>query len=365
MIKVAEELGARVGIATACAMLGVPRSSLYRARSQPLAATTPVTERAKSVRALSAEEQTTVRELLNSARFQDQAPREVYATLLDEGIYLCSWRTMYRILAEQAEVRERRDQLRHPIYNKPELLATAPNQLWSWDITKLKGPVTWSYYYLYVILDVFSRYVVGWLIAEREAAALAHELIGATCTKEGIAAEQLTLHADRGSSMTSKPVAHLLADLGVTKSHSRPYVANDNPFSEAQFKTLKYQPTFPERFGSLEDARAWARPFFDWYNYAHHHSGLGLMTPAIVHRGLADQLYTERQHVLQAAYQAHPERFVRGQPTPPALPTAVWINPPPATTTTTTTQPSDVLVKEADQTLPILSNFRFELSQSA
>ncbi len=363
MIQVAEELGASVGIATACAVLGVPRSSLYRARHTPAAVTSPAPERAKSVRALSAEEQTTVRALLNSARFQDQAPREVYATLLDEGTYLCSWRTMYRILAEADEVRARRDQLRHPPYTKPELLATAPKQLWSWDITKLKGPVTWSYYYLYVILDVFSRYVVGWLIAERESAALAHELIGATCAKEGITAEQLTLHADRGSSMTSRPVAHLLADLGVTKSHSRPYVSNDNPFSEAQFKTLKYHPTFPERFGSLQDARAWARPFFHWYNQAHHHSGLGLMTPAAVHLGLADQLYAARQQVLQAAYQAHPERFVRGQPTPPALPTAAWINPP--ATTTTTTQPSHLFAAEAALTQPLLSNFRFELSHSA
>jgi putative transposase len=362
MIQVAEDLGASIGIATACAVLGVSRSSLYRARSQPLAETTPATERAKSVRTLSSEEKTTVRALLNSARFQDQAPREVYATLLDEGLYLCSWRTMYRILAEADEVRERRDQLRHPTYTKPELLATAPNQLWSWDITKLKGPATWSCYYLYVILDVFSRYVVGWLIAEREAAALASELIDATCHKEGISVAQLTLHADRGSSMTSKPVAHLLADLGVTKSHSRPYVSNDNPFSEAQFKTLKYQPTFPARFGSLQDARAWVRAFFDWYNHQHHHSGLGLMTPAAVHRGLADQLYAQRQQVLQAAYQSHPERFVRGQPGPPALPTAVWINPP--ATTTTTTQPSHSFAKEADLTKPILSNFRFELSQS-
>ncbi len=362
MIQVVEELGASVGTATACAVLGVPRSSLYRARHTPAAGTSPAPERAKSVRALSAEEKTTVRALLNSARFQDQAPREVYATLLDEGSYLCSWRTMYRILAEQAEVRERRDQLRHPTYTKPELLATTPNQLWSWDITKLQGPVTWSYYYLYVILDVFSRYVVGWLLAERESAALAHELIRATCAKEGIAAEQLTLHADRGSSMTSKPVAHLLADLGVTKSHSRPYISNDNPFSEAQFKTLKYQPSFPARFGSLEDARAWARPFFDWYNHAHHHSGLGLMTPAAVHLGHAEHLYQQRQHVLQAAYHAHPERFVRGQPTPPALPTAVWINPP---ATTTTTQPSHLFAEEAALTQPILSNFRFELSQSA
>jgi len=265
---------------------------------------------------------------LNSDRFADCAPRTVYATLLDEQQYLCSWRTMYRILAEADEVRERRDQVRRTGYSAPELLATAPNQLWSWDITKLRGPVTWSYYYLYVILDVFSRAVVGWLIAEREDAELAEALIAETCAKEGIMPQQLTIHADRGSAMTSKVVAQLLCDLGVAKTHSRPHVSNDNPYSEAQFKTLKYRPSYPDRFGSLADARQWARAFFDWYNHEHRHSGIGLLTPATVHQHQAPRQLAARQLVLDVAYAAHPERFVRGRPVPPVLPTAVWINPP-------------------------------------
>jgi putative transposase len=271
-----------------------------------------------------------VREVLNSARFEDCAVRQVYATLLDETTYLCSWRTMYRILAAAGEVRERRNQLRHPTYTKPELLATRPRELWSWDITKLKGPTKWTYYYLYVILDLFSRYVVGWMISERETAELAEAFIAETCAKEGIVPDQLTLHADRGSAMTSKSVALLLADLGVTKTHSRPQVSNDNPYSESQFKTLKYRPDFPAHFGSAADARAWAGPFFQWYNQEHHHSGIGLLTPATVHTGQAAAMIAARQAILLAAYKAHPERFVRGRPKPPDLPTAVWINPPPA-----------------------------------
>jgi putative transposase len=277
---------------------------------------------------LSEEEKVQVRQVLNGERFQDCSPRQVYATLLDEGVYLCHWRTMYRILAEHDEVRERRNQLQHPMYSKPELLATGPNQLWSWDITKLKGPRKWTCYYLYVILDVFSRYVPGWLVAERESAMLAEQLIAETCAKQGIEPGQLTVHADRGSSMRSKTVALLLADLGVTKTHSRPYVSNDNPYSESQFKTLKYRPDFPERFGSLVDARNWARPFFRWYNHEHRHSSLGLMTPATVHYGQAEAVRAQRQQVLLEAYAAHPERFVRGQPTPPPLPKEVWINKP-------------------------------------
>lgn len=264
----------------------------------------------------------------NSDRFQDQAPREVYASLLDEGKYLCSWRSMYRILDENQEVQERRNQLRHPNYAKPELLATQPNQLWSWDITKLLGPTKWTYYYLYNILDVFSRYSVGWLIAERESASLAQELIAATCVRQDIQLQQLTIHADRGSSMTSKPVALLMADLGVTKTHSRPHVSNDNPFSEAQFKTLKYRPDYPQRFGCQADARSWAGEFFRWYNYEHHHSGIGLLTPADVHFGRAQAVLDQRQQVLQAAYFKNPERFVKGVSVPAPLPTTVWINPP-------------------------------------
>ena len=328
MIPVAEELAQTVGVNRACATLAVPRSAVYRAR-QPRVAK-PVTPRPTPARALSLAEQTVVRETLNSERFQDSPPREVYATLLDEQRYLCSVPTMYRILRENREIRERRNQLRHPPYAKPELLATGPNQVWSWDITKLLGPVTWVYLYLYVLLDIFSRFVVGWLIAEREAAELAQALIAESCTRQNISPDQLTIHADRGGPMTAKPVALLLADLGVVKSHSRPHVSDDNPFSEAQFKTLKYHPTFPGRFGSPADARLWARPFFRWYNWEHHHTGLGLMTPAAIHCGQAAQLWTDRQRVLQLAYVTHPERFVKGLPQPPALPTEVWINPPKA-----------------------------------
>ena len=343
-----DDLAPHVGVTHACRVLGVPRSSYYRARPADhttdrgaAAARAPVVEAAPAVapatpmatrspRALSAPERAHVRAVLNSERFVDCAPREVYASLLDEGIYLCSWSTMYRILREADAVKRRRDQRRQAAYAKPELLATRPNQLWSWDITKLKGPTTWSYYYLYVILDVYSRYVVGWMIAERETAELAEVLIAETCAKEGIAPDQLTLHADRGSAMTSKCVAHLLADLGVTKTHSRPQVSNDNPFSEAQFKTVKYHPTTPDRFGSVADARAWARELFQWYNHAHHHTGIALLTPATVHHGQAPAVLTARHDVLRAAYQAHPERFVRGVPQPADLPTAVWINPPAA-----------------------------------
>jgi putative transposase len=326
LIASTEQLAETVGVSAACQALDVPRSSLYRTRTgiEPR----PVCEDPVSPRALPPEERTEVRQVLNSARFADQPPREVYAALLDEGKYLCSWRTMYRILDENQEVRERRNQLRHPQYAKPELLATQPNQLWSWDITKLLGPTKWTYYYLYNMLDIFSRYSVGWMIAERESASLAEELIAATCIRQGIQPGQLTIHADRGSSMTSKPVALLMADLGVTKTHSRPHVSNDNPFSESQFKTLKYRPDYPERFGCQQDARSWATEFFDWYNYEHHHSALGLLTPADVHFGRAPAVLQQRQDVLEAAYRRTPQRFVKGLPKPLALPTAVWINPP-------------------------------------
>jgi putative transposase len=328
LIQSVEQLAKTVGVVAACQMLDIPRSSLYRTRQPVLEAREPEVAAIVSPRALSQAERAIVRQVLDSERFQDQAPREVYATLIDEGRYLCSVRTMYRVLDEDEQVRERRNQLRHPDYVKPELLATRPNQLWSWDITKLLGPAKWTYYYLYDILDVFSRYVVGWLIAERESACLAEELIAATCLRQNILPDQLTIHADRGSSMTSRPVALLMADLGVTKTHSRPHVSNDNPFSEAQFKTLKYRPDYPGRFGCQPDARSWAQEFFRWYNYAHHHSALGLLTPADVHFGRAPAVLAQRQQVLVAAYQKNPERFVKGQPTPQQLPPAVWINPP-------------------------------------
>ena len=264
---------------------------------------------------------------LHSPRFVDRAPREIYATLLDEGHYLCAPRTMYRLLAAAHEGRERRNQLRH-VAPCPELLATRPNEVWSWDITKLLGPAKWTYYYLYVILDIFSRYVVGWMVAHAESARLAERLIAATCEMQGIRPGQLTIHADRGTSMTSKAVALLLADLGIIRTHSRPHVSNDNPFSEAQFKTLKSRPEFPERFASAEAARAFGHPFFTWYNTEHRHGGIGWLTPAMVHYGQVDLVRTARRQILTAAYAAHPERFVRRPPEPPAVPNAVWINPP-------------------------------------
>jgi len=329
MIQAAEELAASQGVAAACAALAVPRSRLYRPRPTRAGPTMAApAARPAPARALSPTEQAQVRELLNSERFQDLAPREVYAELLDEGRYVCSISTMYRILAKHAEVRERRNQLRHPVYHKPELLATRPNQVWSWDITELRGPSKGVYYHLYVIIDIYSRYVVGWLIAEVESAALAEQLIAATCAKQGVQRAQLTLHADRGSPMIAKTVAVLLADLGVAKSHSRPHVSNDNPYSEAQFKTLKYRPDYPDRFGSLADARQWGRDFFAWYNERHHHTGLGLLTPVLVHTGRAETVRQTRQAVLRRAYQAHPERFTKGLPQPARLPEAAWINPP-------------------------------------
>jgi len=312
-----------LGVASTCEALGVARASYYRGLR-------PQGERKTcfSHRALKAEERGTVLEVLHEPRFADLPPAEVYATLLDEGRYLCSERTMYRVLAANREVRERRDQLRHPQYSAPELLATKPNELWSWDITKLLGPAKWTYYYLYVILDVFSRYVVGWMVAYRESASLAERLIEETCERQEIVPGQLTVHADRGSSMTSKPVAFLLSDLGVTKTHSRPHVSNDNPYSESQFKTLKYRPEFPEHFGAIEHARAVCRDLFDWYNREHHHSGLGLLTPHDVHYGLAAEKIAKRSAVLLEAYAAHAERFTRGAPRPRPLPKEVWINKP-------------------------------------
>ena len=318
------ELGPRLGIAPTCAALGLARATYYR-RRRPQSAPAP---RPRPHRALSPGEEATVLARLHEPRFADLAPAEVYATLLDAGEYLCSERTMYRILAAHQEVRERRDQLRHPHYTAPELLAQQPNALWSWDITKLLGPAKWTYFYLYVMLDVFSRYVVGWMVAPRESATLAERFIEETCARQTIGRNQLTIHADRGAAMTSKPVAFLLADLGVTKTHSRPHVSNDNPFSEAQFKTLKYRPAFPDRFGSLQDARAHGQDFFAWYNTEHRHRGLGLLTPHDVHFGLAEHRVAERAAVLATAYAAHPERFPAGHPTPAAVPTEVWINPP-------------------------------------
>lgn len=318
------ELATKVGLKRACEVLGVPRSRLYRAqRSQPAAQL-----RQAPAHALSSGERVEVRETLNSERFMDKAPRQVYAALLDEGRYLCHWRTMYRILAAHDEVRERRRIRRHPAYQKPELLATAPNQVWSWDITYLRGPQKLAHYPLYTVLDIYSRYVVGWMIAEVESSDLARQLIAATALKQQIQPEQLTLHADNGAPMRGKPLSQLLVDLGIAKSHNRPHTSDDNPFSEAQFKTMKYRPDYPDRFGSLAAAQVWARSFFTWYNEQHYHSGLNLLTPASVHYHEASAVQQNRHAVMLAAYAAHPKRFVRGQPLVKGAPAAVWINPP-------------------------------------
>jgi putative transposase len=294
----------------------------------------------------------------------DVAPIEVHASLLEEGIYLCSPRSMYRILTSNHEVRERRNQLRHPRHAKPELLATGPNQVWSWDITKLKGPRKWVYYYLYVLLDIFSRYVVGWMVAQSESGRLAQRLIEESCDKQNIQPGQLVIHADRGGPMISKGLGQLLADLGVDKSHSRPHVSNDNPFSESHFRTLKYRPAFPDRFGSPEDARATCRQLFNWYNDDHHHSGLAFLTPAVVHHGRADQVLEARHRTRLAAYALHPERFIGGPPRREALPGAVWINPPKHTTHEDA--PGSTIVRSDDpEVVPVFSSYRSLTSSPA
>jgi len=329
VIAMVEEQGARLGIARTCAALGLARATFYRQRRRPAeGAIVPRVRRAPR-QALAPAERDAVLTLLHDDQFVDLPPAQVWAQLLDAGrVPPCSIRTMYRVLAAHQEVRERRNQLRHPVYQKPELLATGPNQVWSWDITKLLGPVKWTYFYLYVLLDIFSRYVVGWLLARQESATLAKVLIQESCQRQAIDAGQLIIHADRGPSMTSQPVALLLASLGVLPSHSRPHVSDDNPFSEAQFKTLKYRPDFPARFGSLEDSEGFCHRFFPWYNTEHRHVALGLMTPYDMHYGLAQAKWAQRAGVLRAAYAAHPERFPRGIPLPPPLPTAAWINRP-------------------------------------
>jgi putative transposase len=326
------QLAPTVGFESACDVLGVARATFYRLRPLlgPIQAASTAAPKVHlpPARALTPDEQQIVRDVLYSERFQDCSPAAIQATLLDDGQYHCSTRTMYRILQVDGAAGERRRHLTHPAYHKPELLATAPNQLWSWDITKLRGPAKWNYFYLYVILDVFSRYVVGWMVAPREGAELAKTLIDETCQKQNIQPDQLSLHADRGSAMRSKSVALLLADLSVIKTHSRPYTSNDNPFSESQFRTIKYRPDFPKQFGCIQDSRAFCQIFFPWYNNDHHHSGIGMMTPATVHHGLATAVHKNRQRALDLAYAAHPERFVRRRPTPPNLPTEVWINKP-------------------------------------
>ena len=331
----AASLAQHVGVAPACRALGVSRATLYRRRRPAPGRQQP---RKTPARALDDAEREQVLEVLACERFVDRSPAEVVATLLDEGQYLCSERTMYRILAAEQPVRERRNQLAHPRYTKPELVATAPNQTWSWDITRLLGPKRWTYFYLYVLLDIFSRYVVGWMVAERESAALATRLIEQSCLKQGIQPNVLTLHSDRGAPMTSKCTAQLLADLGVTRSLSRPQVSDDNPFSEAQFKTLKYHPGFPGRFADIAAAVAFCRSFFPWYNTEHRHAGIAMLTPDDVHHGRAQRILEKRGRTLRLAWSQHPERFVHGTPKPQPLPKEVWINPPDAATTSSPAQ---------------------------
>jgi putative transposase len=330
--------------AATCAALGVSRASVQRGRARLIAPAVVPRRRPSPTRALTVPQRRMVLDLLHAPRFADQAPAEVYASLLDEGVYHCSIRTMYRVLEDNDELRERRNQLRHPVYRKPELLAERPNQVWSWDITKLMGPTKWSYFYLYVILDIFSRRVVAWYVADAESAALFRPLLDDAIAKHHVPPGQLTLHADRGGPMKAKATALLLADLGVTRSHNRPHTSNDNPFSESHFKTLKYQPRFPKRFGCIEDAKSFCRSFFDWYNKDHHHAGIGLMTPDQVHYGQTDAVHAARQDTLDRAFRENPQRFVNKPPSPPNKPTAAWINPPvPRRATTEDTESREVL----------------------
>lgn len=342
-----------MGISAACAALSLPRSSFYRPAVVPAATTDVEAEPAVGAdavvevdpavgvtvdgvprqprshpRALSSEQRQRILDEMSSERFIDRSPAHVVAVLLDEGIYLASVRTFYRVLVADAPLQERRAQRRHPVYSAPELLATGPNQVWSWDITKIKGSTKGTWYHLYVIIDLFSRYVVGWAVYDRESKMLAENLIRVTCERQQIKAGELTLHADRGSAMRSTEVAELLGSLGVEKSHSRPYCSNDNPYSESQFKTMKYSPEYPERFGSLQDARVFGAVFFWWYNTEHRHSGIAMLTPVSVHYGHAEQILANRTQVLEDAWRRNPERFVNGVPTAGSLPDAVWINKP-------------------------------------
>lgn len=327
-MKAATALKENVGTVAACNALQVPRSTFYR-QQKPRISNASVKSRPSPPLALKAEERQAVMDLLHNDRFVDMAPHQVYAALLDDGIYQCSIRTMYRYLKQvHGSVKERRRHVQRPNYQKPELLATNPNKVWSWDITKLKCVNKWTYFYLYVIMDIFSRYVVGWMVAYSEQTALAKRLIKQTCIKQNIQQDQLTIHADRGSSMKSKGIAELLVDLGIMKTHSRPHVSNDNPYSESNFKTLKYCPQFPGKFGSIQDARSFCSEFFNWYNKEHHHTGIGLMTPEQVHYNLSQKIYEHRTNVLLEAFKKHPQRFKGKVPMPPEIPQEVWINKP-------------------------------------
>lgn len=321
-----DDLEAVTSTKQACALLGSSRATRYRRRRPPVAG--PPAPRPTPPNALTETERRHILAVLRSEELCDLAPAQVWARLLDDGLYLCSISTMYRLLASAGENRERRRQRTHPARKRPELIARCPNQVWSWDITKLQGPTRGVYYELFVIIDIFSRYVVGWMVSPAETGELAEAFIADALATHGIDRDQLTLHADRGTSMTSKPVAQLLVDLGVARSHSRPHVSNDNPYSEANFKTLKYCPAFPGRFGSIEDARSFCALFFDHYNHVHRHAGIGLHTPASVHYGTAPEIRAQRAVTLDAAYAANPARFNGRRPTPPKLPTVAWINDP-------------------------------------
>ena len=334
IVPLVVQLAVVTSVATACALLGRSRASHYRARKEAeRRAGLPFGPEPAPVRparprppnALSDAERDRVLGVLTEARFADRAVAQTWAVLLDEGTYLCSMSTMHRILREHDLAGERRRQATHPPRKKPELLATKPGQVWSWDITKLRGPTRGVYYDLYVVIDIYSRYIVAWTVAAREDSEIAKTMLEEAMGVHGIPD---AVHADRGTSMTSKPVAQLLLDLGVDRSHSRPHVSNDNPYSEAAFKTLKYAPVFPTNFGSLPDARAFCEAFFVYYNHEHRHSGIGLHTPASVHHGTATQVRAQRQVTLDAAYAANPERFTRSRPEAPKLPAAAWINQP-------------------------------------
>ena len=319
------ELSQHTALSTACAALGVPRATLYRREQKCVP---KIKTKRIAVNALSSAERKHVLDILTSDRFADQSVNETWGTLIDEGQYLAAPRTMYRVLAENQLVSERRQQLRHPVYQRPELMATAPNQVWSWDITKLRLGHVGQYAFLYVLIDIYSRFVVAWMIAPCESAERAEQLILDACARQHIARAQLTIHADNGSPMVAHSVRDLMSILGVAESHSRPHVPNDNPYSESHFKTLKYHPSFPDRFADFASAHAWARTFFNWYNTLHHHTALKLLTPATVHAGLSTQFVAQRQAVMDAAVASHPERFSHARSLVKSPPPVVYINPP-------------------------------------
>lgn len=314
-----------VGVQPVVDALGLSRATFYRRRQGPVPVRRPS---APPGRSLAVEERSKVLDVLRNEKNLDSSPAEVYSSLLSQGIYLCSIRTMYRVLKSAKEVRERRNRAKHPVRQKPELVATRPNQVWSWDITKLSTGKAFSYLFLYVILDIFSRYVVGWMIAERENSRLATLLIEETFKRQGVEPDQLVLHADNGPQMVSGTTVQLCAKLGIMRSHNRPYVSNDNPFSESHFATAKQHSLFPKKFGCLDDGLSWGREFFPWYNEKHHHSGLVHLTPSQVHTGTYPGILEKRQAALDEAFGKNPERFVNGAPKVKLLPRAVWINPP-------------------------------------